>query len=181
MVARLLLGRDDSGTYCFRTTKPGYDVLSNNPASNPNAFTFASDWDRIDRIHQSGVAQIKCAHVDGNSDGTQRQYDDPDWTGVDKPPAICGITFPSLGYVPMFTVTRRNGNAMELETINYGSDTDSSWASKFTPFISYGYPNVIRIQRNFNYNNTTMAQPDANGNGGEELTVEYTIWAMAAG
>lgn len=50
---RLVLG-NVGGQQVFRITRPGYDAMTESPITNPKAFSFASDWDRIDKILEFG-------------------------------------------------------------------------------------------------------------------------------
>lgn len=173
MVARLLLGRDQWGTYCFRTSKPGRDVWTSNPATAPDAFTFNSDWSRVEEIHQAGTATFRPIR--------------PIYTGVDDEPIAVtsdnSLFFPSLGYVPMFSVMmHRDGLVTEMEQVDTAANGDPMRANRFVPWISYEWINALRMSPLVNGTLTTLPTDPSDGIPPYSYqTIDYVIWKLPGG
>jgi hypothetical protein len=54
VVDRVVIGNCGAAGYQFRVSKAGYDAVLSDPMTEPQKFSFASDWNRLDKVLESG-------------------------------------------------------------------------------------------------------------------------------
>ena len=130
MVKRILLGAFPDGGYGLRVSQAGYDVTSN-PVDNTR-LTFNSDWPSVLPLYQSGQFTI----ANGASSG--------------------GISFASLGYVPLALLFFSLGSGMWLPVSAIApSYTDTTVLNtKYTlgsSSLTVSFPNALTAAQTYLY------------------------------
>ena len=146
----MLLGADAVGTMCARQSKPGLDVYTNNPLvpGQANAFTFASDWPRIEEILVAGTATV-----------------------AQNTP----ISFPSPGYIPLFSMWLADGGtySTEMEQRNWTAGGSISMrGSAFVPYILLSDIASMRWMPNIARGTVSMDGVH---------TFDYVVWKLFGG
>ncbi len=155
-----MLGVDDLGVSCFKSTRRGYSALTAG-ATEYGKLNFHSSWPRIESVHEVGTVLVDFRNA----------YAGP----VGGPsPGIFSFATPVVGYRPIITWRRR------VAGVTYADEWYTASSAANDPYASYmfGMTNYTGFQiytGPFSFTND-----EGNPLLGTIQTIDYVIWKLGA-